>query len=51
MGDITNMISNLGFPIFVTIWLLIRTSKDTQSLTDAIISLKEHLEGGCKNGK
>jgi hypothetical protein len=39
MGDIQQLISNLGFPIFITLWLLVKSSKDSKDHTDA---LKEH---------
>lgn len=41
--DLFSLISNLGFPIAVAGYLLIKGSKETQNLTNAIIELKECL--------
>ena len=36
---ISRFIGNLGFPIFVAVWLLLRTDKLLRSLVDAIHEL------------
>ncbi len=33
-------ISTLGFPMFVAIWLLIKQSRETRAMTDALVQLK-----------
>ena len=40
MNDIANFISNLGFPIFVAIWMLYKSSKDNEKMTETINELK-----------
>ena len=37
--DIIELINSVGFPIFVGVFLLLRTSKDTQGLTKMIEEL------------
>ena len=32
MQDLTTIISQLGFPIFVAIWMLYKTSKDSEEM-------------------
>jgi hypothetical protein len=43
---ITNFVSNNGFAIFVAGWMLIRQSKETKALTDAVTKLTSIIEGG-----
>lgn len=43
MNDITNFISNLGFPIFVAIWMLYKSSKDNERMTETINELKNAI--------
>ncbi len=33
-------ISTLGFPMFVAVWLLIKQSRETKAMTEALIQLK-----------
>ena len=40
MNDIANFISNLGFPIFVAVWMLYKSSKDNERMTETINELK-----------
>lgn len=40
---ISRFISNLGFPIFVAVWLLMRTDKLLRSLVDAINELTSKI--------
>jgi hypothetical protein len=46
---ITRFIANLGFPIFVAVWLLIRTDRLLRSLTSAINQLADAI-GQPHNG-
>ncbi len=41
---ITKLISNLGFPIFVAVYMMIKSSKETQALTDAINTLSNKID-------
>ena len=43
MNDIANFISNLGFPIFVAIWMLYKSSKDNERMTNTINELKNAI--------
>lgn len=43
MNDIANFISNLGFPIFVAVWMLYRSSKDNEKMTETINELKNAI--------
>lgn len=40
MTEITNFISQVGFPIFVAVWMLYKTSKDSASMQESIDELK-----------
>lgn len=41
---ITKLISNLGFPIFVAVYMMIKSSKETEALTDAINTLSTKID-------
>lgn len=41
---ITKLISNLGFPIFVAVYMMIKSSKETEALTDAINTLSSKID-------
>ena len=43
MNDIANFISNLGFPIFVAVWMLYKNSKDNERMTNTINELKNAI--------
>lgn len=43
MSEIAQIISQLGFPIFVAIWMLYKTSKDSEALKDTIADLKNSI--------
>lgn len=43
MSEIAPIISQLGFPIFVAIWMLYKTSKDSEALKDTIADLKNSI--------
>ena len=40
MSEIANFISQIGFPIFVAVWMLYKTSKDSEEIRSAITDLK-----------
>lgn len=40
MTEITNFISQVGFPIFVAVWMLYKTSKDSAAIQESIDELK-----------
>lgn len=40
MSEIANFISQVGFPIFVAVWMLYKTSKDSEETRNAINELK-----------
>lgn len=40
MSEIVNFISQIGFPIFVAVWMLYKTSKDSEEIRSAITDLK-----------
>lgn len=43
MNDITTIIANLGFPIFVAVWMLYKSSKDNERMTETINDLKNAI--------
>lgn len=43
MNDITTIIANLGFPIFVAVWMLYKSSKDNERMTATINDLKNAI--------
>ena len=43
MQDVTTIISQLGFPIFVAIWMLYKTSKDSEEMRKSINDLKNAI--------
>lgn len=40
---ITQIISQLGFPIFVAIWMLYKTSKDSENMNTTIQDLRNAI--------
>lgn len=40
MNEIAQFITNVGFPIFVAVWMLYKTSKDSENMNSAINDLK-----------
>lgn len=40
MNDVSQFIANLGFPIFVAVWMLYKSSKDNERMTETINELK-----------
>ena len=43
MQDLSTIISQLGFPIFVAIWMLYKTSKDSEEMRKSINDLKNAI--------
>ena len=43
MNDVAQFISNLGFPIFVAVWMLYKSSKDNEKMTETINELKNAI--------
>ena len=43
MSEITQIIANLGFPIFVAVWMLYKSSNDSENMRSAISELKEAI--------
>lgn len=43
MEEITNLISSVGFPIFVAVWMLYKTSSDSEQMKESINALKESI--------
>ena len=43
MQDLTTIVSQLGFPIFVAIWMLYKTSKDSEEMRKSINDLKNAI--------
>ena len=43
MPDLTNIISQLGFTIFVAVWMLYKTSKDSEEMRTSINDLKNAI--------
>lgn len=41
---ITKLVGNLGFPIFVAIFMLVKSSKETKALTEAINTLAARID-------
>lgn len=43
MNDISQFISNLGFPIFVAVWMLYKSGKDNAQMREMINDLKNAI--------
>ena len=43
MQDLANVISQIGFPIFVAVWMLYKTSKDSEEMRESIHELKNAI--------
>ena len=48
IGSIANFIKEIGFPIFIAIFVLVRVDTSIKALTLAIGDLKNFLEGHLK---
>lgn len=40
---VNNLISSVGFPIFVAVWMLYKTSKDSSEMKDTINDLRNAI--------
>lgn len=43
MNEISQFISALGFPIFVAVWMLYKSSKDNERMNETINELKNAI--------
>ena len=43
MNDISQFIANLGFPIFVAVWMLYKSSNDNEKMMETINELKNAI--------
>ena len=43
MQDLTTIVSQLGFPIFVAVWMLYKTSTDSEAMRESINELKNAI--------
>lgn len=43
MTEMAQIIGNLGFPIFVAVWMLYKSSSDSADMRSAISELKEAI--------
>lgn len=43
MNEISQFISSLGFPIFVAVWMLYKSSKDNERMNETINELKNAI--------
>ena len=43
MSDISQFIANLGFPIFVAVWMLYKSGKDNERMIEMINDLKNAI--------
>ena len=43
MNEISQFISNVGFPVFVAVWMLYKSSKDNEKMMDTINELKNAI--------
>ena len=43
MNDVSQFIANLGFPIFVAVWMLYKSSKDNERMPETINELKNAI--------
>lgn len=42
-GTVTELITTVGFPIFVAIWMLFKSSKDSEDMRETINELKQAI--------
>lgn len=43
MNDVANFISTVGFPVFVAIFMLAKSSKDSEALKDTVLELRDAI--------
>lgn len=44
VNEVSAIIGQLGFPIFVAVWMLMKSSKDNEKMTTAINELKTAIQ-------
>lgn len=43
MNEVSQFITSLGFPIFVAVWMLYKSSKDSERMNESINDLKNAI--------
>lgn len=43
MNEVAQFISQIGFPIFVAVWMLYKTSKDSEAMKESINELRNAI--------
>lgn len=43
MSEVAQFISQIGFPIFVAVWMLYKTSKDSEAMKESINELRNAI--------
>lgn len=43
MQELANFIAQIGFPIFVAVWMLYKSSKDSQEMRESIDKLEKAI--------
>lgn len=43
MNEVSQFITSLGFPIFVAVWMLYKSSKDSERMNESINELKNAI--------
>lgn len=43
MNELSQFISSIGFPVFVAVWMLYRSSEDNEKMMDTINELKNAI--------
>lgn len=43
MSTVGSFISSVGFPVFVAVWMLYKTSKDSEKMTETVAELKNAI--------
>jgi len=43
MNEVSQFITSLGFPIFVAVWMLYKSSKDSEKMNESINDLKNAI--------
>lgn len=49
VSSISSLITNVGFPIFVAVWMLYKSSKDSESLKESVNELKNAITALTEN--
>lgn len=43
VNEVSSLISTVGFPIFVAVWMLYKSSKDSEALKNTVAELKNAI--------